>query len=48
MTDKLDEYLERILRSAGSSLRHYTPQSKELLRAEMKKIVAEIHEAAGR
>lgn len=47
MTDKLDEYLERILRSAGSSLRHYTPQSKESLRSEMKKIMAEIHQAAG-
>ena len=45
---KLDEYLERILKSAGSSLRHYTPQSKENLRSEMAKIIAEIAEEAGK
>lgn len=42
MTDQTDTYLERILRCAGSSLRHYTPQSKESLRAEMQKVIAEI------
>lgn len=40
-----DEYLERILKCAGSSLRHYTPQSKEALRSEMARIIAEIREA---
>jgi hypothetical protein len=41
MTEKVDEYLERILRCAGSSLRHYVPQSKETLRSEMTKIIVE-------
>jgi len=40
-----DEYLERILKCAGSSLRHYTEQSKGSLRAEMVKIIAEIKAA---
>jgi len=43
--DKPEEYLERILKCAGSSLRHYTEQSKASLRAEMVKIIAEIRAA---
>ena len=42
--DRTDEYLERILKAAGSSLRHYTPQSKEALREEMKRVAAHIRE----
>lgn len=32
---QIDEYLETILRAAGSSLRHYMPYSKDALRKAM-------------
>lgn len=37
-----EEYLERILKAAGSSLRHYTPQSKAELRAAMREVIADV------
>lgn len=37
----IDEQLERILRAAGSSLRHYTPYSKDALRREMRQVLRE-------
>lgn len=37
-TDLIDQNLERILRAAGSSLRHYMPSSKDELRKAMAEI----------
>jgi hypothetical protein len=37
----IDERLERILRAAGSSLRHYMPGSKEELRRTMRQLLEE-------
>lgn len=42
MTDRTDAHIEHILLAAGSSLRHYTPQSKERLRAAMREVMDEI------
>lgn len=41
-TDRTEEYLERILKAAGSGLRHYTPQSKAELRAAMRAVIADV------
>ena len=41
-SDRTEEYLERILKAAGSSLRHYTPQSKADLRNAMREVMADI------
>lgn len=41
-TDRTEEYLERILKAAGSGLRHYTPQSKAELRAAMRSVIADV------
>jgi hypothetical protein len=40
--DRTDAHIEHILRAAGSSLRHYTPQSKDNLRKAMREVMAEI------
>lgn len=42
MPDRTDAHIEHILRAAGSSLRHYTPQSKENLRKAMWEVIEEI------
>ena len=36
----VDESIERILRAAGSSLRHYMPSSKDDLRKAMRGVLA--------
>lgn len=41
----VDESVERILRAAGSSLRHYMPSSKDALRKAMREVLAATHEA---
>jgi DNA-binding transcriptional MocR family regulator len=44
--DYIDERLERVLRAAGSSLRHYTPQGKEELRKTMRKLLEDVRALA--
>ena len=39
-----DESIERILRAAGSSLRHYMPSSKDDLRKAMRGVLASARE----
>jgi hypothetical protein len=46
--DYIDERLERVLRAAGSSLRHYTPQSKEELRKTIRKLLEDVRALAAR
>ena len=42
LSDKyIDDQLERILRAAGSSLRHYMPSSKDALRKAMRDCLKE-------
>ena len=41
----IDESVERILRAAGSSLRHYMPSSKDDLRKAMRGVLASAREA---
>lgn len=40
----VDESIERILRAAGSSLRHYMPSSKDDLRKAMRGVLASVRE----
>lgn len=40
----IDESVERILRAAGSSLRHYMPSSKDDLRKAMRGVLASARE----
>ena len=40
----VDESIERILRAAGSSLRHYMPSSKDDLRKAMRDVLASARE----
>jgi hypothetical protein len=40
----IDESIERILRAAGSSLRHYMPSSKNDLRNAMRAVLASARE----
>ncbi len=40
----IDESVERILRAAGSSLRHYMPSSKDNLRKAMREVLASARE----
>ncbi len=40
----IDESIERILRAAGSSLRHYMPSSKDDLRKAMREVLASARE----
>jgi hypothetical protein len=46
--DYIDGRLERLLRAAGSSLQHYTPQGKEELRKTMRKLLEDVRALAAR
>jgi hypothetical protein len=43
----IDESLEKILRAAGSSLRHYMPASRDDLRKAMREVIAAARTSQG-